>query len=79
MERIHAIIDLILQRSKMDAEISQLPAAYTDGRGPPAMVSAVEDIHRTMDIATIIVRNIDLMNELVEELKKEIHLLRDSL
>ena len=68
-----------MDRSKVDAEILRLPNAYTDGRGPTLVVRAVEDIHRTMDTAEIVTRHITLMNDLVEELQREIHLLRNSL
>ena len=84
MDRIKALIDRILDQSSslregVDAEIAKLPAAYTDGRGPVLVVRAVEDIHRTMDTAEIVTRHIELMNDLVEELQREIHLLRNSL
>jgi hypothetical protein len=68
-----------MDRSKVDAEIAKLPAAYTDGRGPVLVVRAVEDIHKTMDMAEIVARHIESLNDMVEELQREIHLLRNSL
>ena len=68
-----------MDRSKVDAEIAKLPDAYTDGRGPILVVRAVEDIHRTMDTADIVARHVELMNDLVDQLQKEIHLFRNSL
>jgi hypothetical protein len=82
MERIQVLINRILEamdRSKADAEILRLPVAYTDGRGPPAVVRAVEEIHRTMDVVEIVSRKIEYLDELLEELQREIHLLRNSL
>lgn len=76
------LLDRILDsmdRSKVDAEISELPAAYTDGCGPALVVRAVEDIHRTMDTAEIVARHVESLNDMVEELQREIHLLRNSL
>lgn len=82
MDRIKVLIDRILasmDRSKVDTEIAQLPVAYTDGRGPVLVVRAIEEIHRTMDTAEIIARKVYSMSDLVEELQREIHLLRNSL
>jgi hypothetical protein len=82
MDRIKVLLDRILEsmdRSKVDAEIAKLPAAYTDGCGPAAVVRAVEDIHRTMDTAEIVARHVESLNDMVEELQREIHLLRNSL
>ena len=82
MDRIKVLLDRILEsmdRSKVDAEIAELPVAYTDGRGPAVVVRAVEDIHRTMDTAEIVARQIESLNDMVEELQREIHLLRNSL
>jgi hypothetical protein len=82
MDRIKVLLNRILDsmdRSKVDAEIAKLPAAYTDGRGPVLVVRAVEDIHKTMDMAEIVARHIESLNDMVEELQREIHLLRNSL
>ena len=82
MDRIKVLLDRILDsmdRSKVDAEIAKLPAAYTDGCGPALVVRAVEDIHRTMDTAEIVARHVESLNDMVEELQREIHLLRNSL
>lgn len=82
MDKIQVLINRILElmdRSKVDAEIAKLPDAYTDGRGPILVVRAVEDIHRTMDTADIVARHVELMNDLVDQLQKEIHLFRNSL
>lgn len=82
MDRIKVLLDRILDsmdRSKVDAEIAKLPAAYTDGRGPTLVIRAVEDIHRTMDTAEIVARHVESLNDMVEELQREIHLLRNSL
>jgi hypothetical protein len=82
MDKIQVLINRILEsmdRSKVDAKIAQLPAAYTDGRGPILVVRAVEEIHRIMDTADIVARQVESMNALVEELQREIHLLRNSL
>jgi len=81
MDRIKALIDRILDRSSslrqdVDAEIAQLPAVSL---GSNAVARAVEDINKTMDTALIVARHIDSLNDLVDELQREIHLLRNSL
>ncbi len=82
MDRIQVIINRILEsmdRSNVDSEIAQLPAAYTDGRGPPAVVRGAEEILRTMDVVEIVSRKIESLEDLLEELQKELHLFRNSL
>ena len=79
MERIINRILEAMDRSKVYAEILRLPNAYTDGRGPPVVVRAVEEIHRTMDVVEIVSQRIEYLDELLEELQREIHLLRNSL
>ena len=82
MDKIQVMINRILElmdRSQVDAEIAKLPVAYTDGRGPAAVVRVVEEIHRTMDIAEIVARKIESLAELSKELQNEIHLFRNSL
>jgi ATP phosphoribosyltransferase regulatory subunit HisZ len=81
MDRIKALIDRILDRSSslrqdVDAEIVKLPAVSL---GSNAVARAVEDINKTMDTALIVARHIDSLNDLVDELQREIHLLRNSL
>ena len=81
MDRIKALIDRILDRSSslrqdVDAEIVQLPAVSL---GSNAVARAVDDINKTMDTALIVARHIDSLNDLVDELQREIHLLRNSL
>jgi hypothetical protein len=76
MDRIKVLLDRILvsmDRSKVDAE---LPAISL---GSNAVVRAAEEINRTMDTALIVARHVDSLNELVDQLQKEIHLLRNSL
>lgn len=79
MEKIQVLIDRILDRSSVDAEIAKLPNTYTDGRGPILAVHAAEEISRTMDMALIVARHVESMNLLVDELQMEIHLLRNRL
>jgi hypothetical protein len=57
MDRIKVLLDRILDRSKVDAEIA--PISILMG-----MVS--EDIHRTMDTAEIVARHIESLNDMVE-------------
>jgi methyl-accepting chemotaxis protein len=78
MDRIKALIDLILdQSSSLREDVdAQLPAVSL---GSNAVARAAEEINRTMDAALIVARHVDSLNELVDELQKEIHLLRNSL
>lgn len=76
MDRIKVLLDRILDRSKVDAEIAELPAI---SGGSNAVVRAAEDINRTMDTALIVARHVDSLNDLVDQLQREIHLLRNSL
>jgi len=57
MDRIKVLLDRILDRSKVDAEIA--PISILMG-----MVG--EDIHRTMDTAEIVARHIESLNDMVE-------------
>ncbi len=78
MDKIKALIERILdQSSSLREDVdAQLPAVSS---GSNAVARAAEEINRTMDTALIVARHVDSLNELVDELQKEIHLLRNSL
>jgi len=78
MDKIKALIDRILdQSSSLREDVdAQLPAVSL---GSNAVARAAEEINRTMDTALIVARHVDSLNELVDQLQREIHLLRNSL
>jgi len=78
MDRIKSLIERILdQSSSLREDVdAQLPAVSL---GSNAVARAAEEINRTMDTALIVARHVDSLNELVDQLQKEIHLLRNSL
>jgi hypothetical protein len=78
MDRIKALIERILDQSSSLREgvDAQLPAVSL---GSNAVARAAEEINRTMDTALIVARHVDSLNDLVDQLQREIHLLRNSL